>query len=142
MAEKDIMIEAKESGEIKIATEVISAIATQAISQIKGVSSAGSVVDGFVDLLVKKAPTKGVKIVMDEEKNADVDVHIAVDYGMNIMDASWEIQEAVKRDIESMTDISVKKINVYVDGVTILKEPKPEKPVKAAKPKKEAAPKK
>lgn len=129
MAEKDIILETQEnSGEIKISNDVITAIAAQALAEIKGVDLAVSAAEGIVDMLVKKGSQRGVKIyVEDESKNADIDVHVVIMYGINIPEISWKVQEAVKKNVESMTDISVKKVNVFVDGVSIEKEPKPPK---------------
>ena len=68
---------------------------------------------------------------MDEgTKNADIDVHIMIAYGINIPEISWKVQDAVKKNVEAMTDISVNKVNVFVDNVSIEKEPKPQKPKK------------
>ena len=139
MAEKDIILETKENaGEIKIANEVILSIAAQALNEIKGVSVVGSVADTFMDKLVKKNATGGMKVYLnEEEKRVDLDVHVSMNYGLNIPDTSWLIQEAVKKNVEAMTDISVDKINVFVDGVILEKEPKPEK-IKKTKPAKKA----
>ena len=132
MSEKDIILETQEnSGEIKISNEVITAIAAQALAEIKGVSMAQTAAEGFVDKLVKKNSQRGVKIYMDEgTKNADIDVHIMIAYGINIPEISWKVQDAVKKNVEAMTDISVNKVNVFVDNVSIEKEPKPIKPKK------------
>lgn len=132
MSEKDIILETQEnSGEIKISNDVITAIAAQALADIKGVQMAQTVAEGFVDKLVKKNSQRGVKIYMDEgTKNADIDVHIMIVYGINIPEISWKVQDAVKKNVEAMTDISVNKVNVFVDNVSIEKEPKPQKPKK------------
>lgn len=139
MAEKDIILETNENtGEIKIANEVILSIAAQALNEIKGVSVTGSVADSFMDKLVKKAATGGMKVYLnEEEKRVDLDVHVSICYGLNIPEISWAIQEAVKKNVEAMTDIHVDKINVFVDGVILEKEPKPEK-IKKTKPAKKA----
>ncbi|MBQ4086917.1 MAG: Asp23/Gls24 family envelope stress response protein [Clostridia bacterium] len=138
MAEKDFILENSEgAGEIKIANDVIVSIAAQALSEIKGIAL-GTVADSFVEKLVKKAATGGVKIYADDEtKSVDMDVHVSIQYGINIPEISWKIQEAVKQNVEMMTDISVRQVNVFVDGVIIEKEPKPEK-VKKQKPAKKA----
>ncbi len=132
MSEKDIILETQEnSGEIKISNDVITSIAAQALAEIKGVQIALSAAEGIVDKLVKKNSQRGVKIYLDETtKNADVDVHIVIAYGVNIPEISWKVQESVKKNVESMTDITVNKVNVFVDNVTIEKEPKPQKPKK------------
>ncbi len=128
---KDIIFETNENGAIKIANEVVMAIASQALEEIKGVSVAVSIADGIVDKLRKKASGKGINIYTDEETGlTDIDVHVNVEYGMNVLEVSWAVQEAVKKNITSMTDVKVGKINVFVDGVTVEKEPKAKKEVK------------
>lgn len=129
MAEKDILFTAGESaGEIKISNEAVLIIAAQALCDIKGIHLAASAAEGIVDKLVKKPTQRGIRICLDDEaKKADIDVHISIDYGMNIPEVSWTVQEAVKKNVETMTSISVGKVNVFVDGVTIEKEPKPPK---------------
>lgn len=128
---KDIIFETNENGAIKIANEVVMAIAVQALEEIKGVSVAVSIADGIVDKLRKKASGKGINIYTDEETGlTDIDVHVNVEYGLNVLEISWAVQEAVKKNITSMTDVKVGKINVFVDGVTVEKEPKAKKEIK------------
>lgn len=128
---KDIIFEANENGAIKIANEVVMAIAVQALEDIKGVTVAVSIADGIVDKLRKKASGKGINIYTDEETGlTDIDVHVNVEYGLNVLEISWAVQEAVKKNITSMTDVNVGKINVFVDGLTVEKEPKVKKEVK------------
>ena len=129
MAEKDIIFATEESaGEIKISNEAILIIAAQALCDIKGIHLAVSAAEGIVDKLVKKPSQRGIRIYLDDDaKKADIDVHISIDYGMNIPEVSWTVQESVKKNVETMTSISVDKVNVFVDGVTIEKEPKPPK---------------
>lgn len=127
MADKDIIFETNENGAIKIANEVVMAIASQALEEIKGISVAVSIADGIVDKLRKRASGKGINIYTDEETGlTDIDVHVNVEYGLNVLEVSWAVQEAVKRNITSMTDVKVGKINVFVDGLTVEKEPKKE----------------
>ena len=130
MAEKDnITFETEENpGAIQISNEVVLVIAAQVLNDIKGIGLAASAAEGFVDKLVKKPVQRGVRIYLnDDAKEVDIDVHIVIDYGINIPEISWSIQEAVKRNVETMTDIKVHKINVFVDGVSLEKEPKPAK---------------
>ncbi len=129
MAEKDIIFETQEhAGEIKISNEAVTIIAAQALCEIKGIQLATSAAEGIVDKLVKKPMQRGIRIYLDDAaKKADIDVHISIDYGINIPEISWTVQESVKKNVETMTSIVVEKVNVFVDGVTIEKEPKPAK---------------
>ena len=67
--------------------------------------------------LVKKGSNKAVRIEMTENEVA-LEVHVLVDYGIKIQPVAAELQEAVKRNIETMTDLSVTKVDIFVDGIS------------------------
>lgn len=129
MADKEITFEtADNNGSIKIANEVVMTIASQAVSEIKGASVASTFAEGIVDIIVKKNSQRGIRVSTDEETGlTDIDVHINVLYGLKILEISWAVQEAVKKNLTMMTDVKLGKVNVFVDGVLVEKEPKPEK---------------
>lgn len=135
MAEKDIILKSEEdTGLIKVSNEVVLIISSQALNDIEGAQIATTAAEGIVDMLVKKPAQRGVKIYLSEdEKFIDIDIHININYGVNIHEISWKIQEAVKKNVETMTDISVSKVNVFVDGVILEKEPKAPKVKRSAK---------
>lgn len=115
MSENNEMI----NGMIKISDEVVETIASVAISEISGVSSTGSgFVDGIAKRLTKKPVTSGIKANIGEE-TVSVDINIVVKYGVRIPEVAWEVQDAVKREIELMTGLTVDKVNVRVVGIDI-----------------------
>ena len=132
MADKEIAFEKVEDmGTVKIANEVVTTIASQAVADIKGVAVATSFAEDIVEKFVKKSSQKGIRIITDDETGiTDIEVHINVAYGINILEISWAVQEAVKKNITTMTDVKVGKVNVSVDGILVEKEPKPAKPEK------------
>ena len=128
MADKDIIFETQDNGKIMIANEVVMSIAAQALEDIKGVTVATTIAEGIVDKLIKKNTARGINIFTNDETGVtDIDVHINVDYGINVLEISWKVQEAVKKNVTSMTDVKVGNVNVFVDGLTVEKEPKPKK---------------
>ena len=138
MADKDIIFETQENGKIMIANEVVMSIAAQALEDIKGVSVVTSIAEGIVDKIIKKNTARGISIYTDEETGlTDIDVHVNVDYGINVLEISWSVQEAVKKNITAMTDVKVGNVNVFVDGLTVEKEPKVKKEKEAKKEVKE-----
>jgi len=107
------------NGNIKISDEVIETIASVAVSEIEGVSStAAGFVDGIARRFAKKPVTTGIKATVEEE-SASVDINIVVKYGVRIPEVAWNVQDAVKREIELMTGLSVDKVNVRVVGIDI-----------------------
>ncbi len=118
------MSEAKEvlSGSIKISEEVIETIASVAVSEIDGVCSVGTgLVDGIARRLGKKPLSGGIKASVDEE-TVTVDINIIVKYGARIPEVAWNVQDAVKKEIELMTGLKAEKVNVRVVGIDIPQE--------------------
>ena len=115
------MSEVKEivNGNIRISDEVIVTIASVAVSEIEGVSgTGGGFVEGIARKLVKKPLTTGIKASVDEE-TASVDINIVVKYGVRIPEVAWNVQDAVKKEVELMTGLTVEKVNVRVVGIDI-----------------------
>lgn len=108
-----------DNGNIKISDEVLSTIATIAVSEIDGVAGMGGSFTGDIaEKFGKKTLTKGVKITMD---NSDVilDLNVIIKYGLRIPEIAWNIQENVKKSVESMTGLNVTKVNVRVVGIEV-----------------------
>lgn len=115
-----------ELGSVKISEEVVSIIAGLAATEIKGVAGmSGGIVGGISEMLGRKNLTKGVKVAVGE-KEAAVDLYIIVDYGVKIPDVAWQIQENVKKAIETMTGLNVVEVNIHIQDVEMGKEPKEE----------------
>jgi uncharacterized alkaline shock family protein YloU len=113
-------------GNVKIADDVVAIIAEIAAKEVKGVfSMSGGIADSLTGILGKKNPSKGVKVEVGE-KEAAIDLYIIVDYGVRIPDVSWQIQENVKKAVETMTGLSVVEVNIHIQGVNMEKETKEE----------------
>lgn len=105
-------------GNIRIANEVIEIIAGLATIEVRGVAGmSGGVAGGIAELLGRKNLAKGVKVEVGQKQCA-VDVSIVAEYGAKIPEVAGEIQDNVKRAIESMTGLEVVEVNVHVLGVT------------------------
>ena len=115
------------SGNVKISDEVIATIAQIAANEVDGIIGTGSSFAGEIkQILSKKAPAgKGVKVVT-ENGEVTVDISVVVEYGAKIPAVSWELQENVKKNVESMTGISVLKVNIHVVGIEVKEEEKEE----------------
>ena len=106
-----------ELGTVKIADEVVSIIAGLAATEVEGVASmSGGIAGGISEVLGRKNFSKGVKVEVGTEE-AKVDIFISVKYGERIPDVAWDIQESVKKAIESMTGLNVSSVNIHVQGV-------------------------
>lgn len=120
---------AAEVNSIKIAPEVVATIAGISTTEIDGVAGmcTASFAGGIAEILGgKKNPSKGIKVDINE-KNTVIDLYIIVDYGIRIPELAWEIQENVKNNVETMTGLTVEKVNIHVDGVSFKKAEEAEK---------------
>lgn len=111
---------ALENSNIRIADDVIAVIAGAAASEVPGVASmAGGFAGGISEVFSgKKNFAKGIKVEAGE-KETRIDVNIIVEYGVRIPDVAFEIQNRVKKAVESMTGLKVIDVNVHVQGVNI-----------------------
>ncbi|GFN23317.1 Asp23/Gls24 family envelope stress response protein [Thermanaeromonas sp. C210] len=113
---------ATELGSIRIADEVVAIIAGLAATEVEGVAGmSGGIAGGIAEMLGRKNLSKGVKVEVGE-KEAAVDIFVIVEYGVRIPEVAVEIQDKVKRAIESMTGLKVVEVNVHVQGVAFQQE--------------------
>ncbi len=103
---------------IQISDDVVAVIAGKAVSEVSGVSGmAGGFAGGITEVLSgKKNLSKGIKVDI-EGKESKIDVNIIVEYGVRIPDVAFEIQNRVKKAVETMTGLTVLNVNVHVQGV-------------------------
>ncbi|AKA70197.1 MULTISPECIES: Asp23/Gls24 family envelope stress response protein [Clostridium] len=109
-------------GIVKISDEVVGVIAGLATTEVKGiVGMSASLVGGITQILSgKKNLSKGVKVSVGES-SAAIDLYVVVEYGIRIPDVALEVQDNVKKAVESMTGLSVSAVNIHVQNVMIPK---------------------
>lgn len=110
-------------GTIKYANEVIAIIAGVAASEVEGI--AGMCTSGGISDIIgrNRNITRGVKVEIGSEE-ASVDLYIIVEYGSPIQKVAGEVQENVRKAIETMTGLRVVNVDVHVQGVSFEKEKK------------------
>lgn len=115
-----------EYGAVKIADDVVAIIAEIAAKEVKGiVGMSGGIADSITEMLGKKSPSKGVKVEVGDEETA-IDLYVIVEYGVRIPDVAWQVQENVKKAVETMTGLKVVEVNIHIQGVNLEKESKQE----------------
>ena len=118
--EKNLVIENKEivaenDESIKISNDVVASIAGVAVSEVPGVYGMAG---GITEIFGKKGLTKGIKVEVGE-KETKIDVNIIVEYGARIPDVAFEIQNRVKKAVETMTGLKVASVNIHIQGINI-----------------------
>lgn len=99
---------------------VISGVAANEVEGIAGMCTSGGITDVFAR---NKNITKGVRVEIGSEE-ASVDLYVVVEYGTPIQTAALNVQENVRKAIETMTGLHVVRVDVHVQGVSFEKETK------------------
>ena len=108
--------------EISISDEVLIVIAALATTEVEGVASlSGNITNAVASRLGSGKLSKGVKIHINN-RVISVDVSINIKDGYAIPDVSSQVQTRVKQAIETMTGLSVDKVNVRITGVSVENE--------------------
>ncbi|MBZ4662407.1 MAG: Asp23/Gls24 family envelope stress response protein [Caloramator sp.] len=114
-------------GEVVIAPEVVSIIASIAATEVKGVVGMyGGFTEEFVEKFGVKSSNKGIKVQINEEGEVVIDLNLIIEYGVRIPDIAFEVQQNVKRSVETMTGLKVLDVNIHIQGINITKENKEE----------------
>ena len=95
------------NGSLQISTEVIAKIARMAALEIEGVKEVSPA-------------TAGVKGLNDDV--AELTLQVVVFYGAKIPSVCEKVQKNVKAAVQSMTSITVSRVNVIVAGVQVRPE--------------------
>lgn len=82
--------------------------------------AAVSVTDGIVKLLKRENLSKGIRVDVDAENAITLDFHVIVAYGVSISAVSDNLISNVKYQVEELTGLTVKKINIFVEGVRVI----------------------
>ena len=119
--EEEITVQGNDT--IKISNEAVATYAGIAVSEVSGVYGMSGGFAGITEALSgKKNLAKGIK-VEKAENVAKIDVNIIVEYGSRIPDVAFEIQNRVKKAVETMTGLNVVEVNVHVQGVSTDNKP-------------------
>ncbi len=108
-------------GNVNISEEVIATIAGAAAIECYGLvgMSSTKLKDGIAQMLGREDLKKGVEVVIEGEEVV-LNLYIIVGYGVNIAEVARNVIERVKYCVEKQTGLSVKHINVNVQGVKVI----------------------
>ena len=74
--------------------------------------------DGLASLLKGESITKGITVTTDENK-IRIDLHIIVEYGVNIKAICDSIIKNVRYTVESLTGFKVGHVAVNIEGIRV-----------------------
>ena len=106
-------------GTIEISPEYFRYLVGNAVTSCYGVSGMvrSGTKQGLRSLFFRRSFADDGVRVSSEGDRLVVDVHIEVVYGMNIDAIAQSIVNKVRYTVEDATGLTVKKVNVFVDGM-------------------------
>jgi len=110
-----------EQGCINIASEVFTILTGDAATNCFGVKgmTVRSVTDGLVHLLKKESMSKGVHITYNDDNTISVELHIAIDQGVNIPVICESITDRVRYQVTTGTGVDIKSVDIFIDTMLI-----------------------
>ena len=108
-------------GNISIDQEVVAQYAGTVAMECFGVvgMASMSVKDGLVKLLKMDSMTRGIQVLLNNNK-LTLNFHIIVSYGVSILAVADNLISSVKYKVEEFTGIEIEKINIFVEGVKVI----------------------
>ncbi|MDD3429873.1 MAG: Asp23/Gls24 family envelope stress response protein [Oscillospiraceae bacterium] len=106
-------------GSLQISTDVIEKIAKLATLEIEGVTDVSCTTMGVKGIFNKRVNIQKPITVELIEDVAEITVRLMIAYGSKIPNLCEKVQTNVKSSVQSMTSITVSKVNIIVTGVTL-----------------------
>lgn len=106
-------------GSIFLSHRALASIASQSALESYGIVglAAKNLAEGISQALVKD-PVLGVDIHM-VGSSVTIDLYVIIEYGTRIKSVADNVSELIKYQVESMTGLSVNKVNIHVRGLRI-----------------------
>lgn len=113
-------------GKVRVAEEVVALMAGMAAAECYGLVGMAprTVQEGISGLLKREDMARGVSVRIEDEE-AVIELHVVVQYGVNISQVSRNVMEQVKYAVETLCGLKVKQVNVHVRGVRVPEEAAP-----------------
>ncbi len=109
-----------ELGKVSINPVVVKTIVANVLRESYGVSGLANVSpkDVIYQLLGLDNSSKCVHVAL-KDNNIFIDLHIVVQYGIKISTVCENVIENVKYNVENLTGLKVKSVNVNVQGIKV-----------------------
>ncbi len=104
-------------GTIRIHRNVIASIASLAAVEIEGVKRVGGNIKSGLLEMVGQKNIGAIRIDIDKNDEVRLDIPLIITFGSHVPDVAQKVQENVRIALEKMTNVSIKDININVQGI-------------------------
>ena len=122
----DLKVNSATNGSVYFASDVIATIAGLALTEIEGITNIVRYNTSKADKTKKstlniKNLTKGIRVEV-KENVVSIAITATIEYGYAVSEVCRNIQENIKKTVESMTGMTVKNVDVHVSGLNFDKD--------------------
>ncbi|MCM8762713.1 MAG: Asp23/Gls24 family envelope stress response protein [Candidatus Omnitrophica bacterium] len=103
-------------GNVKVDNEVLASIAAIAARKVPGVHRIFTSIVGGIVQWIKRTADAGIKVVIGEDE-VSFELRVVIDYGVNIPEVTYQIQKAIKEEVERISGLKVGNVDVIVHGI-------------------------
>lgn len=105
-------------GTIRISSEVIAEIVGRAAAESYGIVGMAPRTGGRVGkLLSRDRLTQGIGVAAAEGAGLKIDVHVVVEYGLNLAEVAATLRSRVAYEVGRLTGIEVGAVEVHIEDV-------------------------
>ncbi len=103
---------------LTVSDDVLAVCAINATLKTEGVAEMAGGITNTISKSIrgKELVAKGAKVTRNNDQ-IEIDLHVIVSYGCKIPQVAWDIQDNVKNEIRSMTNMKLNAVNIHVEGV-------------------------
>ncbi|MFA5658123.1 MAG: Asp23/Gls24 family envelope stress response protein [Oscillospiraceae bacterium] len=109
-------IEKSQAGTLKVSEAVIATITRLATNEVSGVEGIETPSSKLKNVFLKHSENDAVKIRLTGDV-VEISIGVTVKMGCNVVSIAEEIQENVKSSVQSMTGVTVSRVNVCIAGL-------------------------
>lgn len=105
-------------GRVRVANEVVAWITALAALEVPGVHAMYRPSGQSIDRILRRPVAhRGVRVTLQEDGTLAIDVHIAMEAGINLSSTGGAVQRRVAHAIDRMLGLELAEVNVFVGEV-------------------------
>ena len=108
-------------GSCIISEDVVASIVATAALETEGVTGLANRPADLRGMISQNASARSVR-VLNTENDTILDVYVTLKQGVRIQETALALQQNVKMAVQSMTGKPVTRVNVHVEGMTMIEE--------------------
>ncbi|MCY0877709.1 MAG: Asp23/Gls24 family envelope stress response protein [Firmicutes bacterium] len=105
---------------VQIAHDVLGDMALLAAREVQGVSdfALGEGLRSRSEVWARRVGHRPVRVEV-RDREVEFSLYLVVEYGVRIPEVAQKVQESVKRRVEDITGLTVKAVDIHIQGVAM-----------------------